>query len=226
MYGRCPCFRCGYRSFSHAVLPLPWGGKSSVQLINSLGEDKTIVVVAQREARVDNPQPSDLYTVGTSAVVHKVVKMPTRACLCLPKAWSGCVLSEFTQLAPLCAPACRRFRKRLRRELGDRSAAAQCADVVQQIVAGSPTLSDELSTVALNIDEPGRLVDSSRHLCLRYRPRTSRTRWKLWTFACAWRRSTSILPRNSKCRTAQQDPERSAGSRAAKLSASITCASR
>jgi ATP-dependent Lon protease len=29
----------------------------------------------------------------------------------------------------------------------------------QQIVAGSPTLSDELSTVAMNIDEPGRLVD-------------------------------------------------------------------
>ncbi|MGB9362463.1 MAG: endopeptidase La, partial [Candidatus Sulfotelmatobacter sp.] len=29
----------------------------------------------------------------------------------------------------------------------------------QQIVAGSPTLSDELSTVALNIDEAGRLVD-------------------------------------------------------------------
>ena len=29
----------------------------------------------------------------------------------------------------------------------------------QQIVSGSPTLSDELSTVAMNIDEPGRLVD-------------------------------------------------------------------
>jgi ATP-dependent Lon protease len=29
----------------------------------------------------------------------------------------------------------------------------------QQIVAGSPTLSDELSTVAMNIEEPGRLVD-------------------------------------------------------------------
>lgn len=29
----------------------------------------------------------------------------------------------------------------------------------QQIVAGSPTLSDELATVAMNIDEPGRLVD-------------------------------------------------------------------
>ena len=29
----------------------------------------------------------------------------------------------------------------------------------QQIVAGSPTLSDELSTVAMNIEDPGRLVD-------------------------------------------------------------------
>src|ERR1700694_3055817 len=45
--------------FPHAVLPLTVGRESSVQLINSLGEDKTIVVVAQREARVDSPQPSD-----------------------------------------------------------------------------------------------------------------------------------------------------------------------
>ena len=42
--------------FPHAVLPLTVGRESSVQLINSLGEDKTIVVVAQREARVDTPQ--------------------------------------------------------------------------------------------------------------------------------------------------------------------------
>ncbi len=47
--------------FPHAVLPLTVGRESSVQLINSLGEDKTIVVVAQREARVDSPQPTDLF---------------------------------------------------------------------------------------------------------------------------------------------------------------------
>ena len=41
--------------FPHAVLPLTVGRESSVQLINSLGEDKTIIVVAQREARVDAP---------------------------------------------------------------------------------------------------------------------------------------------------------------------------
>src|ERR1700759_4812175 len=60
--------------FPHAVLPLTVGRESSVPLINSLGEDKTIVVVAQPEARVDSPQPSDLFAIGSGAVVHKVVK--------------------------------------------------------------------------------------------------------------------------------------------------------
>src|SRR6266404_9237390 len=65
--------------FPHAVLPLTVGRESSVNLINSLGEEKTIIVVAQREARIDAPQPSDLYHVGTLAVVHKVVKMPNQS---------------------------------------------------------------------------------------------------------------------------------------------------
>ena len=65
--------------FPHAVLPLTVGRESSIQLINSLGEEKTILVVAQREARVDAPQPTDLYAIGTLATVHKVVKMPNQS---------------------------------------------------------------------------------------------------------------------------------------------------
>src|SRR3977135_339639 len=86
--------------FPHAVLPLTVGRESSVQLINSLGEDKTIVVVAQREARIDSPQPSDLYTVGTLAVVHKVVKMPNQSLFVFAEGLERVRLVEFAQLAP------------------------------------------------------------------------------------------------------------------------------
>src|SRR5437016_4822645 len=86
--------------FPHAVLPLTVGRESSVQLINSLGEDKTIVVVAQREARVDAPQASDLYTVGTLAVVHKVVKMPNQSLFVFAEGLERVRLAEFTQLTP------------------------------------------------------------------------------------------------------------------------------
>src|SRR6184192_3975841 len=86
--------------FPHAVLPLTVGRESSVQLINSLGEDKTIIVVAQREARVDSPQPADLYTVGSLAVVHKVVKMPNQSLYVFAEGLERVRLTEFTQLAP------------------------------------------------------------------------------------------------------------------------------
>jgi len=86
--------------FPHAVLPLTVGRESSVQLINSLGEDKTIVVVAQREARVDAPQASDLYTVGTLAVVHKVVKMPNQSLFVFAEGLERVRLKEFVQLTP------------------------------------------------------------------------------------------------------------------------------
>ena len=146
--------------FPHAVLPLTVGRESSVQLINSLGEDKTIIVVAQREARVDNPQPSDLYLVGTSAVVHKVVKMPNQSLFVFAEGLERVRLGEFTQLAPFMRARVSSIPEAASPDSSEIEALQRnVLTLFQQIVAGSPTLSDELSTVALNIDEPGRLVD-------------------------------------------------------------------
>ncbi len=147
--------------FPHAVLPLTVGRESSVQLINSLGEDKTIIVVAQREARVDTPQPTDLYTVGTSAVVHKVVKMPNQSLFVFAEGLERVRLGEFTQLTPFMSAHYSALPEGVTPLATSEIEALQrnVLTLFQQIVAGSPTLSDELSTVAMNIDEPGRLVD-------------------------------------------------------------------
>ncbi|HTM87457.1 MAG TPA: endopeptidase La [Terriglobales bacterium] len=146
--------------FPHAVLPLTVGRESSVQLINSLGEDKTIVVVAQREARIDNPQPTDLFNVGTVAIVHKVVKMPNQSLFVFAEGLDRVMLKEFTQLTPYM----RAVVETVPDVIGPKDAQQEALQrnvltLFQQIVAGSPTLSDELSTVAMNIEEPGRLVD-------------------------------------------------------------------
>ena len=146
--------------FPHAVLPLTVGRDSSVQLINSLGEDKTIVVVAQREARVDSPQPTDLYTVGTLAVVHKVVKMPNQSLFVFTEGVERIRITEYEQLTPFM----RASSVTIPEDALDTSPEIEALQrnvltLFQQIVAGSPTLSDELSTVAMNIEEPGRLVD-------------------------------------------------------------------
>src|SRR5712672_4002687 len=86
--------------FPHAVLPLTVGRESSVQLINQLGEEKSIVVVAQREARVDTPQPTDLYGIGTLATVHKVVKMPNQSLFVFTEGEERVRMTQFTQETP------------------------------------------------------------------------------------------------------------------------------
>ncbi len=146
--------------FPHAVLPLTVGRESSVQLINSLGDDKTIVVVAQREARVDTPQPTDLYSIGTLAVVHKVVKMPNQSLFVFAEGLERVRLADFAQLAPFMRARVSTIPETIPPKDSEIEALQRnVLTLFQQIVAGSPTLSDELSTVAMNIEEPGRLVD-------------------------------------------------------------------
>ena len=146
--------------FPHAVLPLTVGRESSIQLINSLGEEKSIVVVAQRDARVDTPQPQDLHAFGTLATVHKVVKMPNQSLFVFTEGTERVRLGEFSRIEPYMmasvdpvpeVPA----PKNPSIEALQRNVITQ----FQQIVTSSPTLSDELQTIAMNIDEPGRLVD-------------------------------------------------------------------
>src|ERR1700749_2071740 len=146
--------------FPHAVLPLTVGRESSVQLINSLGEDKTIIVVAQREARVDTPQPTDLYSIGTLAVVHKVVKMPNQSLFVFAEGLERVRLTDFAQLSPFMRAQVVTVPETIPPKDSEIEALQRnVLTLFQQIVAGSPTLSDELSTVAMNIEEPGRLVD-------------------------------------------------------------------
>ncbi len=146
--------------FPHAVLPLTVGRESSIQLIQSLGEEKTILVVTQRDPRLDAPEANDLHAVGTRATVHKVVKMPNQSLFVFTEGTERVRLGQFVQRTP--------FLTAESEPVPDvESAATPEAEALQrnvvsqfqQIVAASPTLSDDLQTIAINIEEPGRLSD-------------------------------------------------------------------
>ncbi len=146
--------------FPHAVLPLTVGRDSSVQLINSLGDEKQIIVVAQREARVDSPAPTDLFEIGTLATVHKVVKMPNQSLFVFTEGVERIRILNYTQLTPYMRAEFDIIPDTdLEKSPEIEALKRNVLTLFQQIVAASPTLSDELQTVAMNIEEAGRLVD-------------------------------------------------------------------
>ncbi len=146
--------------FPHAVLPLTVGRESSIQLIQSLGEEKSILVVAQRDARQDAPAGTDLYAVGTRATVHKVVKMPNQSLFVFTEGNERVRLGEFSQETPFMTAEYEVLDEAEPEKTPEMEALQRnVVSEFQQIVTSSPTLSDDLQTIAINIDEPGRLAD-------------------------------------------------------------------
>jgi ATP-dependent Lon protease len=146
--------------FPHAVLPLTVGRESSIQLIESVGDERTIAVTAQKDARLDTPAPADMHPVGTLATVHKVVRMPNQSRFVFTEGVERVRLVRFVQTEPFMIAEV----ETLETEQPENNASIEALVRIvigqfQQIVSESPTLSDELRTIAANIEEPGRLVD-------------------------------------------------------------------
>ncbi|MGA9671453.1 MAG: endopeptidase La [Terracidiphilus sp.] len=146
--------------FPHAVLPLTVGRESSIQLIESLGEERTIVVAAQLDARLDSPKPGDLHTVGTLATVHKVVRMPNQSRFVFTEGVERVRLVRYSQTEPFMVAEIETLEEaKPEPSSGVEALVRNVIEQFQQIVSESQTLSDELRTIAANIEEPSRLVD-------------------------------------------------------------------
>src|SRR6266849_3884500 len=147
--------------FPGGVMPLTVGRESSLALLNSLqAEEKLLAVVAQHDPRVEEPAASDLHTVGTAAKLHKTVKMPNGNVVIFLEGLQRVRVAEMLSFRPF-------LRARVEEQpdlVGPRDPELAALErnalqLFRDVVARSPQLSDDLHTVALNLDDPGRLSD-------------------------------------------------------------------
>ncbi|HUE44506.1 MAG TPA: endopeptidase La [Candidatus Sulfotelmatobacter sp.] len=147
--------------FPGAVLPLTVGRESSLALVNALdGEEKQLGVVAQLDPRVEDPAAADLHKVGTLAKVHKTVKMPNGNVVIFLEGLQRIQITELITLRPY-------LRARVEAQpdtTGESDAELEALqrnaqDLFRDVVSHSPQLSDDLTSVASAIDDPGRLAD-------------------------------------------------------------------
>ena len=146
--------------FPHAVLPLTVGREGSIQLIESLGDERSIVVTAQLDPRLDMPKPADMHNVGTLATVHKVVRMPNQSRFVFTEGVERVRLLRYVQTEPFMIAEVEVLEEAEPESTsGVEALMRNVVGQFQQIVSESPTLSDELRTIAVNIEDPSRLVD-------------------------------------------------------------------
>ena len=142
------------------MLPLTVGRESSIQLIESLGEERAIVVMAQIDPRLDTPKPPDLHTVGTLATIHKVVRMPNQSRFVFTEGVERVRVLGYNQTEPFLVAEVETLEDtEPEASVSLEALVRNVVEQFQQIVAQSQTLSDELRAIASTIEDPSRLVD-------------------------------------------------------------------
>jgi ATP-dependent Lon protease len=143
-----------------ALLPITVGRPSSLALVQSLGESRTLAVVSQLDPRIESPGVADLFSVGTVCVMHKAIKVPKDNLLLFCEGVARIRTREFTTTEPFLRARVERLPEIEPEPTSEIEALRQTVvTIFQQIVSASPNLSDELSSNAAAIPEPGRLAD-------------------------------------------------------------------
>jgi ATP-dependent Lon protease len=147
--------------FPHLVTPLFIDRERSLRAVEQamLGPDRTILIVAQREAEVERPGIADVYTIGTEAMIGRVLKMPDGTTSILVQGQRRLVVGAAVQEDPYMrlqvapaeeTPATSNSTEALMRAVV--SLYERCAKL-------SPSIPDDHHVAAMNIDEAGWLAD-------------------------------------------------------------------
>jgi len=143
-----------------ALLPITVGRPTSLALVQALGENRTLAVISQRDPRVEEPRPEDLYEYGTVCIMHKAIKVPRDNLLLCCEGIARIRTEQFTATEPFLKARAQRLPDIEPANSPELEALRQnVVSLFQQIVTASPNLSEELASTAAGIQEPGRLAD-------------------------------------------------------------------
>lgn len=159
----------GVLVFPNMVLHLDVGRERSVTALEkAMVSDNRVLLVAQKDARVDEPVEEDLYTLGTVAEIKQMIKLPGGTSRVLVEGLGRARIGKFIATEP-----CIMVEAIILREDETRTpeVEAQMRSLLfqfeQYIKISRRTQPETLATVS-EIEEPGRLADViASHLTLK-----------------------------------------------------------
>ena len=159
----------GILVFPNMVLHLDVGRERSISALEqAMVEDNKILLVAQKDANVEEPTPDDIYTLGTIAHVKQLLKLPGGTIRVLVEGMTRASIKDFDSLEPY-------FKVEVDEIEEDESKNSEVEALMrsvlyqfeQYIKLGKKVPSETLVNVS-SIEEPGRLSDVvSSHLTLK-----------------------------------------------------------
>lgn len=146
--------------FPHAAVPMTLNRPSASKAVAAAGLDGLVAVVTQAHPEAETPAGSDLYAVGTGAVVRQLSEAGNDTAMVILEGIERIAIVEVVQIRPY-------LRARVRRLASERppqdplysAVRANLLNAFDELVKASAVLPDELGAVARSIADDSALAD-------------------------------------------------------------------
>src|SRR5690606_17117001 len=148
--------------FPGVVIPITIGRDKSINLIeDAYGGDRTLGVVSQKKAGIEDPVPSDFNSIGIVAQIIKRLKMPDGSTTVIIQGKRRFEVTEFVQSEPYFKAKVNGLRDAKIDVSNDKNQAlvASMKDMAMKIIKENPNIPSEASFAIKNIESPTFLVN-------------------------------------------------------------------
>ncbi len=154
--------------FPHIPSPLVVGRPGSMRLIeDAMGGNRLVGLATQKDPEVEKPGESDLYRVGTAAIIQRMLKFPDGSLRVLVNGIRRVRLKRADRTDPYLTCEIETLEEQVETSVEMEALTKNLQNQISRMLSLMPIASDELAVALLNISEPGRFADMAAALLVR-----------------------------------------------------------
>jgi ATP-dependent Lon protease len=145
------------------ILPLFVGRESSIQAVeHALNQsDRLILLASQKDITAEQPEPSEIYELGTVAMIMRMRKLPDGRVKILVQGLSKARITNFDQQSPYFMTSLEKVEDQEvdHDVIAVNALMRNIREQLERVITLGKVLSPDILTVLEDIKEPGRLAD-------------------------------------------------------------------
>lgn len=151
----------GLTIFPHMVLHFDVGRQKSIAALEeAMVNDQTILLVTQRDLKVEDPNFDDIYKIGTISKIKQILKLPGDNIRVLVEGINRAEVLEFTQTEPYFEAKAIVFEeKKVNLSVEIEALIRQVLDEFEEYISLNPTIPEDVIETVIDIDDASKLSD-------------------------------------------------------------------
>jgi len=147
--------------FPYMIVPLFVQREKSIKAVDqALSENRMIMLVSQRDLDKEEPTGQDLYTIGTVAVIMRMLKLPDGRIRILVQGLSRARILHLDEMSPHLQANIQVLNEpQLPMALEIEALMRNVRGAMEKAVSLGKNISPEVMAIAVNLEDPGRLGD-------------------------------------------------------------------